>query len=93
MSLTTDHRLYIESQVAARRKSIGIAYALWFFLGVFSAHRFYLDRPGSAIAQLVLNFLIVGLIWTIADAFLIPGMIRKREEQMRQQLYAIAGGA
>ncbi|MFL5027874.1 MAG: NINE protein [Microvirga sp.] len=26
-----------------------VAYLFWFFLGIFSAHRFYLGRPGTAI--------------------------------------------
>lgn len=92
MTLTTDQRLLIESQVTARRKSTGVAYALWFFLGFFSMHRFYLERSGSAVLQIVLNFVIVGLIWTLVDAFLIPGMIRKLEEETRQQLYGRVAG-
>jgi TM2 domain-containing membrane protein YozV len=90
MALTTDQRLFIESEVSRSRKSIGVAYALWFFLGLFSAHRFYLDRPGSAILQIVLNCLLVGLIWVLIDAFLIPGMIRKREDDLRQRLLGVA---
>lgn len=57
-------------------KSMLVAYILWFFLGFFSAHRFYTGRTGSAIAQLILNFLVIGLIWTLIDVFLIPGMVR-----------------
>jgi len=39
----------------ANKKSVGLAYALWFFLGGFSAHRFYSGKIGSAIAQLLLG--------------------------------------
>ena len=39
------------------KKSSGICYLLWFFLGGFGAHRFYLGRTGSAIAMLVLYIL------------------------------------
>lgn len=75
----------------ARKKGAGISYVLWFFLGMFGAHRFYLERTGSAIAMLVitifsflllavgigaLGLLVVG-IWAIVDAFLIPGMARE----------------
>jgi len=35
-------------------KNMVIAYVLWWFLGVFGAHRFYLERPKSALAQLLL---------------------------------------
>jgi TM2 domain-containing membrane protein YozV len=45
-------------------KSLLIAYLLWFFLGGFSAHRFYAGATASAAVQLVLNigglFLLVG---------------------------------
>lgn len=60
-------------------KSVGAAYALWFFLGGFGVHRFYLNRPGSAIAQLVMTITLVlspvTLVWLIVDIFLIPGMV------------------
>jgi TM2 domain-containing membrane protein YozV len=42
----------------ANKKSIGVSYLLWFFLGGFGAHRFYNGRIGGGIAQLAL--LIVG---------------------------------
>lgn len=56
-------------------KSKGTAYLLWFFLGVFSAHRFYLGKTGSGILYLLtLQFLGVG--WII-DAFLLGEMVEK----------------
>jgi len=30
-------------------KNLLAAYLLWFFLGIFGAHRFYLGRTGSAV--------------------------------------------
>jgi TM2 domain-containing membrane protein YozV len=92
MELSNDQRLMIESQVIAQRKSIGVAYLLWFFLGLLSVHRFYLDRPGTAILQIVLNCLIVGWVWVLVDAFLIPGMIREHDERVRGRLMTAAGG-
>jgi TM2 domain-containing membrane protein YozV len=74
----------------ANRKSVGAAYLLWFFLGGFGAHRFYLGHIVSGAIQLVLFVLgwmtvwivigavpltVVG-IWWLVDAFLIPGMAR-----------------
>lgn len=74
----------------ANRKSVGVAYLLWFFLGSLGGHRFYTGKTGSAIAMLLLTvlgfaFSVVGVgfalllavgIWAIVDAFLIPGWIR-----------------
>ena len=74
----------------AQRKSTGAAYLLWFFLGGFGAHRFYLGQTGTAVAQLLLMLLgwiplftgwIVLGVWWVVDLFLIPGIAR--EENMR----------
>ena len=72
-------------------KDVGITYLLAILLGGFSAHRFYLGRIGSAIAQMLLwqiglwtIWIIVGwllvipaAIWIIVDLFLIPAMVRE----------------
>lgn len=69
----------------ANRKSAGVSYLLWFFLGGLGAHRFYLGRTGSAAGQLALGLLgwlplflgwmVLG-VWLLIDAFLIPDMVR-----------------
>lgn len=56
-------------------KSNGIAYLLWFFLGIFSAHRFYLGKTGSGIIYL-LTFQLFGIGWLI-DALILGGMVDK----------------
>jgi TM2 domain-containing membrane protein YozV len=75
----------------APRRSMGAAYLLLIFLGAFGAHRFYLGRTGSAIAQLLLwifgwatSFVFVGLpllavvvVWNIVDLFLTAGMVHE----------------
>ena len=80
----------------AGRKSTAVAYLLWFFLGVFGAHRFYLGRIGSGLLLLaltaatwVLSFVLVGyllaplpFLWVIVDLFLIPGMARRHNERL-----------
>src|SRR5262249_8489844 len=35
----------------ANKKTALVAYILWFFLGLFGAHNFYLERTGVAVAQ------------------------------------------
>lgn len=56
-------------------KSKGIAYLLWFFLGGFSAHRFYLGKIGSGILYL-LTLQLFGIGWII-DLFILGGMVDK----------------
>ncbi|CAN7311636.1 TM2 domain-containing protein [Mesorhizobium caraganae] len=90
MALSTQEQILIEQRVTNEAKSAGVAYLLWFFLGGLGAHRFYFDRTGSAIGQLLLfifgwmllvaggvgAILLVALgIWVLVDAVLIPGMI------------------
>jgi TM2 domain-containing membrane protein YozV len=84
---------------AGSAKSIGLTYVLWAFLGGFGAHRMYVGRVGSGFGQLALLIgsivtlkIIVGLIglialsiWWIADAFLIPGMIRAYDEALAKR--------
>ncbi len=73
----------------AHKKSLLVAYLLWWFLGWAGAHRFYLGRTGSAIVMLMLfaiscvlmlvvvgwfGYLLWGLWWLI-DALLIPSFV------------------
>jgi TM2 domain-containing membrane protein YozV len=100
MGLSTQEQILIEQRVTNEAKSVGAAYLLWFFLGTLGAHRFYLGRTGSGVAQLVLfvlgwltTFLVIGFallaalgIWWIVDAFLISAMIAEQKEDIRQRL-------
>ncbi len=45
------------------------AFLLWAFLGIFSAHRFYLGKTGSAVFYL-LTLQLLGIGWLV-DVFLI----------------------
>lgn len=89
------------SPVYIREKSMGMAYLLWFILGQLSAHRFYAGATSSAVIQasmfvvgwmLVLSgilgafFVVVaGGIWVLADAFMIPGLIREANRKARER--------
>lgn len=84
----------------ANRKSVLAAYLIWFFLGLFGVHRMYLGRWTSGLLMLVLHgiswitwwiaigivgFGILGLWWLI-DALLIPGMARRANDDLVNEL-------
>ncbi len=85
----------------ANKKSMGVSYLLWFFLGGFGGHRFYNGKTGSAVAQLLMTIfgllflwaaglgvvlLIPVWIWVLVDAFLIPGWVRAQNMLLATQL-------
>jgi TM2 domain-containing membrane protein YozV len=84
----------------ANKKSVVVAYLLWFFFGFAGGHRFYAGKTGSAVAQLLLfifgiflSIVVVGFllliplgIWVLVDAFLIPGWIRNQNSLLAMQL-------
>ena len=76
----------------ANKKTALIAYLLWFFVGLFGGHNFYLGRIGVAVAQLILSITVVGMVitvfWVLVDAFLIPGWIRNQNNLLALQLGA-----
>ncbi len=86
MTLTTQQQMLIEQRVTNEAKSTGAAYLLWLFLWFVSAHRFYLGRPGTAILQILSYFILIGFIWWLVDAFLIPGMIQSHKDEVRRRL-------
>ncbi len=92
-----------------RVKSVVVAYilAIWFF-GPFGSHRFYLNRPRSAVAMFLIFLPSVVLfvrglesdtgslvgevgmaivyLWVIVDLFLIPGIVRRRNDEIYQTI-------
>ncbi len=84
----------------AQKKSAVVAYLLWWFLGTFGAHRFYLGRIGTASAMLIihifswlLTIIFIGfigvfaiIVWWFVDAFLIPGIVRQHNMRLAARL-------
>ena len=97
-ALSSDARAMMAFETG--KKSAGVAYVLWFFLGGFGAHRFYCGRPGTAAAQIGLNILgwltiwfglgVVFLgalgIWLIVDVFLVGGWVRSYNAELISRL-------
>jgi|SRR4029450_2493755 TM2 domain-containing membrane protein YozV len=75
-----------ESRFQDRRKSEGVAYLLWFFLGLVGGHRFYLGQPGYAIALICFGWMTF-FIWPLADVFFIGRNLRYVNEEIRRQVY------
>ncbi len=87
-------------QYDAAKKSALIAYLLWFFLGGVGVHRFYLGRTGSGIAMAIISVLswitvyigigFIGLavigLWWLVDAFLIPGIATRANQELATRL-------
>ncbi|MCB0073940.1 MAG: TM2 domain-containing protein [Caldilineaceae bacterium] len=96
--MSTDTRKLM--QFEANKKSVGVAYLLWFFFGGLGAHRFYLGRSGSGAVILILTLLslvlmlfyigfftiIIPGIWVFIDVFLIPGMARSYNSELANRL-------
>ena len=88
MNISTNEKLLIEQYVTNESPSVGVAYLFWFLLWFVSAHRFYLGRPGTAVLQIISYFILIGFVWVIIDAFLIPGMIREQQGLIRERYRA-----
>lgn len=87
-------------QYDANKKSVAVAYLLWFFLGMLGAHRFYLGETGTGAAILsitlisaVLMVVMIGLVtilisgvWVFVDLFLIPGIARRHNQRLADRL-------
>lgn len=82
--LSAQEMLVLREEVQRRRKSPVAAWLLWFFLGGVGGHRFYLGRIATGLIQL---FTLGGIgIWTLIDLFLMSGMLRRNEEDVRDQV-------
>ncbi len=86
-----EHSAHQHMLFEANRKSVAATYLLWFFLGIFGAHRFYAGSKKTGIAQLILLVIpIVGwallALWLLADLFLIPGLVRDYNMQLIEEI-------
>jgi len=88
MELNTQDRILIEQRVTNEGPSVAVAYLLWFFTWFVSGHRLYLGRIGTAVLQILSYFILIGFVWLVIDAFLIPGMIRERQDEIRRRYTA-----
>lgn len=95
-NLTNEEKMLVNSEVANNKKSMGVAYLLWFFLSSIGIHRFYLNHKTSGLAMLALNvigwlttFLFIGFfflailgVWVLVDVFLVSTMVKGENERL-----------
>tara|TARA_B100001093_G_scaffold169000_2_gene161711 strand:+ start:46662 stop:47060 length:399 start_codon:yes stop_codon:yes gene_type:complete len=62
--------------------NVATAYLLWFFLGLFGGHRFYLGQAQFGVVYL-LTFGLFGIGW-IYDLFFIPDMVNRHNFMLQQ---------
>jgi TM2 domain len=75
--LSNEDRMLFESTYKRKAKSVGAAYALWFFFGW---HYAYMGQWGT---QFLYWFTAAGLgIWAIADLFRIGGLINDHNKDV-----------
>lgn len=90
----------VQSEYENQKKSMVVAYLLWFFLGGLGGHRFYIGKPLSALMMTGLWFLgfltawiFIGYLfyfivytWAIVDAFLLHGAINRINRKKERQI-------
>lgn len=90
------------AQYDIEKKSLLVAYLLWFFLGYVGAHRFYLGRPlsgfimfafsGVVLLLSLVSFGLLGFLWALVglwwliDALLIPGIAAGRNSDIADRI-------
>ncbi|MFD0714423.1 TM2 domain-containing protein [Paenibacillus sp. GCM10027626] len=82
--------LILEQEVRNQGKNMVVAYILWYFLGMFGGHRFYMKKTGSAVAQLILTITLIGsiitFIWWLIDAFLLHTWVKDHNRDVEGYL-------
>ncbi|BCJ29690.1 TM2 domain-containing protein [Actinocatenispora sera] len=64
-----------------RDRSLGLAYVLWFFLGLLGIHQFYLGKIGRGVLYLLTGG-VLGIGWLI-DLFTLPAQTRRVNAERR----------
>ena len=66
------------------KRELWIVYLLWFFLGLFGIHKFYLNKFGWGIIYIMTGGIF--LIGWIVDLFTIPMQVRAYNEQIDKMI-------
>ena len=99
-SLSEKQKYLLQGEMELMEKSTVAAYVWLLFAGLAGMHRFYLDHPFSAWAQLLVTVvsliiawmlhsifpLVISLAWWIVDGLLISEMVRERNKQIEKAI-------
>lgn len=82
--LTPKQLALLESEMQNRRKSTGVAYALWFFLTIFAAQKFYLrNYVWGVIYFVTLSLFGLGVLW---DLFTLPSQTQAANDKIEREI-------
>lgn len=99
-SMSPEEMAIYNSELTTASKSVATAYLIWFFLGWFGVHKYYLGSPGSGTLYLVLTLFglltcllligllplsLVGLGWLV-DAFTLTGQVDEANIKVKKQI-------
>lgn len=88
-NMSQNDLMILRSEMDKKEKSNGVMWLLWFFTGGIGGHRYYLGDIGYAIAM---TFTLGGLgFWSLIDAFLISGRLRKKNEEIERDIIVDMG--
>ncbi len=82
--LTGQELQILSTEMDKKKKSLTVAWLLWFFFGGIGGHRYYFGKIGTGI---LMTLTLGGLgIWTIIDAFLINKTVRKLNDDIESKI-------
>ncbi|PTJ09596.1 TM2 domain-containing protein [Staphylococcus simulans] len=88
-NLSQQELLLLHTEMDKRKKSKGVAFALWLFTGGIGGHRYYMGDFGYAIGM---TLTLGGCgIWALIDGFLISGRINEINDQIERELITNLG--
>lgn len=82
----------LQSDIIYEEKNLVLAYALWFFLGMFGAHRFYLGKIKTGLVYLIvmlLGWALLGIpyillgIWWLIDIYYTNKYVVEHNQAMK----------
>lgn len=83
--LTSQELSILQLELEKRGKSKVLTYFLWWFLGLFGGHRFYLGNIVYAIAMFLFGWMTCG-IWWLVDVFFLSKKIAKLNAKIEDEI-------